>query len=86
MNLCINSEDLLVYYSYIMHKCRNLYVEVPRQGLPYGKCCLMKEYSVNFVRIAEAIKVLDDRGNVMPNGECPFFDRDIDQALCPCYV
>ena len=69
-----------------MHKCRNLDVVVRTYSKPYGKYCLMTAESLNnFRRIANRIMELDNRGNVIPNGECPFFNRDIDQTECPDY-
>ena len=69
-----------------MRKCRNLDVVELNYSEPCGKCCLMTmECLNNFRRIANRIIELDNRGNVIPNGECPFFNRDIDQTECPDY-
>lgn len=38
-----------------------------------------------YLRIRDAILGLDDKEFVVPNNECPFFNRGYNQTLCPYY-
>ena len=68
-----------------MRKCRNLNVVILATGEYFGKCHYMDTPSEVFFRIKNEVEELDSRGNVIPCGECPFFNRDMDQVLCPGY-
>lgn len=68
-----------------MRKCRNLNVVTLEGGEFFGRCHYMNTLSEFFFRIKNEVEELDSRGNVIPCGECPFFNRDMDQVSCPCY-
>ena len=70
-----------------MVRCLNLDIVTPEGGLPYGKCPLMNNgNNINeFLAIKAGISKIQNTGIVAPNEDCPFFNRDIDQSLCPCY-
>lgn len=70
-----------------MSHCKNLRIIYPPKGTIYGKCHYMNNRTnINeYLRIRDAILGLDDKEFVVPNNECPFFNRGYNQTLCPYY-
>ncbi len=74
-----------------MKYCIRLQEVNPDFGCRYGRCPLMnngrnvKDYLAIRERVMELLKKKGEFKNIMPNGECPFFNNRLDQTACPCY-
>lgn len=65
-----------------MELCVNLTI-IPRQeGMPFYRCSICDlNHGGDFGKIKDSLK----DNNVIPNNECPYKYRDIDQKKCPCF-
>ena len=70
-----------------MNHCANLRIEHPEFGSTTGKCPLInnRESILEFMEIKDIIEGIDATRAFVPNEECPFFMRGMDQTSCPHY-
>lgn len=70
-----------------MDNCRFLTIIKPEKGRLYGKCPFMNngENINQFRQIKAVIKEIHPNGLVVPNYECPFYNQNLPQTLCPFY-
>lgn len=66
-----------------MLKCKNLTKKVPEEGSPIFKCS--KNNKSNNFECYLKIKEILKENNFMPDGECPFANRNISLLICPCF-
>ena len=78
---CLNKK-IIIYKLKTMELCKNLSI-IPRQeGMSLYRCAIFDHnHGGDFGMIRDSLK----DNNVIPNNECPYMYRGIDQKECPCF-